>query len=371
MSLIKKRTKKLIPIFAVIIVSVLVFVVLRSMKKPPKRMMNNNSILSVSVIDVKIDEIQLKVPVIGKLIAHNHAQIYAEVGGILEQGQKQFLEGVSYEKGEVLLSINSKDAEYNLMSQRSNLLTQIAQILPEIKFDFPESFVQWENYLANFDVKQEIEFLPEPSNDREKYFVAGKGIYQTYYNIKNLENTFNKYRIKAPFNGTVISSNIKPGTLVRIGQPLGELISNYIYDLESSVTVDQATIIKVSDEAYLKAENIAEVVKGKVARINDNIDPNTQMVNIYVTVSGSDLREGLYLQGYIYSSTIVNATEIPRRIITNNNTVFVITDSIAIEQRVNIISLNGDTAVVTGLNNNTKLITKSQNIYNGQKVNIL
>ena len=368
---IKQRFKKILPILIVIIVSVLIFVLLRSMKKPPKRMMNNHSVLSVSTLDVNIEDIQLKVSVIGKLIARNHAQIYAEVGGILEQGQKQFLEGVSYKKGEVLLSINSKDAEFNLMSQRSNLLTQVAQILPEMKFDFPESSVKWETYLADFKIENEIEPLPEPSNDREKYFVAGKGIYQTYYNIKNLENTYKKYRPKAPFNGTVISSNIKPGTLVRVGQPLGDYISNYVYDLESSVSLEQATSIKIGDMVKLESENIVESINGKVSRINDNIDPNTQMVNIYITVSGRDLWEGMYLQGDIYSSTIVTATEIPRRIITNNNTVFVVVDSVAKELNVEIISLNGDAAIVTGLNDSTRLITKSQNIYSGQKVKIL
>ncbi len=367
---VKQRIKKTLPILIVIIASVLVFVVLISLKKPPKRMMNNNSILSVSVMDVNIDDLQLKIPVIGKLIARNHAQIYAEVGGILLHGQKQFLEGVSYKKGEIILSINSKDAEYHLMSQRSNLLTQLAQILPEMKFDFPESFDRWGRYLADFNIKQEIEFLPEPSNDREKFFIAGKGIYQTYYNIKNLENTFNKYRIKAPFNGTVISSNIKPGTLVRVGQPLGEFISNDIYDVESSVTIQQARLIKIDDKVILNSGNITNTIKGKVTRLNDYIDSNTQMVNIYITVFGSDLLEGMYLQGDIYTSTIVSAIEIPRRIITNNNTVFVVSDSIATEQKVTIISLNGDTAIVTGLKDSTRLITKSQNIYDGQKVKI-
>ena len=290
---LKQRIKKILPILIVIIVSVLVVVLLRSMKKPPKRMMNNHSTLSVSFLEVNIDEIQLKVPVIGKLIARNHAQIYAEVGGILEQGQKQFLEGVSYKKGEVLLSINSKDAEYNLMSQRSNLLTQIAQILPEMQFDFPESSEQWQNYLANFDVEKTVKPLPEPKNDREKYYISGKGIYQTYYSIKNIENTFSKYRIKAPFNGTVVSSNIKPGTLVRGGQLLGEFMSTYVYDLESSVTVEQATIIKIGDKVTLMSENIVESINGEVSRINDNVDPNTQMVNIYITVSGNDLWEGM------------------------------------------------------------------------------
>ena len=85
---IKQRFKKILPILIVAIASVLVFMLLRSMKKSPKRMGNSNNTLSVSTIDVKVDNIQIKVPVIGKLEARNHAQIYAEVGGILEQGQK-------------------------------------------------------------------------------------------------------------------------------------------------------------------------------------------------------------------------------------------------------------------------------------------
>jgi len=366
-----ENIKKILPVLIVIILSVLVFVFLRNMKKPPKRMNNGNNVLSVSTMTVKVDDIQLKVPVIGKLVAQNHVQIFSEVQGVLESGQKQFLEGVYYKKGEILLSINSKDTEYNVKAQRSSLLTQIAQILPELKFDFPDSYEQWQTYLADFDVEKSIRPLPEPMTDREKYYISAKGIYQTYYNIKNIENTFSKYRIKAPFNGTVVSSNIKPGTLVRGGQILGEFMSTFVYDLESSVTVEQAKLLKIGDKTYLKSEDNSKIVEGNISRINDNVDPNTLMVNVYITVKGNDLWEGMYLSGDIYSSKIVSAIEIPRRIITNNNTVFVIIDSIATESQVEIISLNGDNAVVTGLVDGVKISTNSQNIYNGQKVIIL
>ena len=367
----KQIIKKITPILVVIVASLLIIIWLRGMKKSPKRMNNSNNILSVPTVEVVVENIQLRVPVIGKLQAQNHVQIFSEVQGVFEQGQKQFLEGVSFKKGEILLSINSKDAEYNLMSQRSNLLTQIAQVLPEMQFDFPESFEHWQSYLADFDVEKTVKPLPDPKNDREKYYISGKGIYQTYYNIKNIENTFGKYRIKAPFNGTVVSSNIKPGTLVRGGQLLGEFMSTYIYDLESSVTVKQATLIEVGDKAVLKSESNNREIEGTVTRINDNVNSNTLMVNVYITVKGNDLWEGMFLNGDIYSSSIVNATEIPRRIITNNNTVFVIKDSTAKEQNIEIISLNGDTAVVTGLSGGEILSTKSQNIYDGQKINIL
>ncbi|MCJ7802429.1 MAG: HlyD family efflux transporter periplasmic adaptor subunit, partial [Candidatus Marinimicrobia bacterium] len=304
--------KKFTPILIVVIASLLIIIWLRSMKKPPKRMNNGNNVLSVPTIVVVMDDIQLKFPVIGKLIAQNHIQIFSEVQGVLETGQKQFLEGVPFKKGEILLSINSKDAEYNLMSQRSNLLTQIAQVLPEMQFDFPNSYEQWQDYLADFDVENSVKPFPEPKNDREKYYVSIKGIYQTYYNIKNMENTFSKYRIKAPFNGTVVSSNIKPGTLVRGGQLLGEFMSTFVYDLETSVTVEQAELLKIGDKARLMSENNAQEILGTITRINDNVNPSTLMVNVYITVRGNDLWEGMFLNGDVYSASIVRATEIPR-----------------------------------------------------------
>ncbi len=146
-----------------------------------------------------------------------------------------------------------------------------------------------------------------------------------------------------------------------------------IIDLVSPIGKGQRSLIVAPPRTgkTVLLQNIAKSISGKVSRINDNVDPNTQMVNIYITVSGNDLWEGMYLKGDIYSSTFVTAAEIPRRIITNKNTVFVIADSVAAEQKIEIISLSGDTAVVTGLRDSSKVITKSQNIYDGQKVNIL
>jgi len=368
---IKQLIKKFYPIITVLVVAFLIIIGLSSMKKPPKRTNGVHNTLSVPVMEANLEDIQIKVPVIGKLVAQNHVQIFSEVQGVLEKGDKEFLEGVSYRKGDVLLSINSQDAEYNLMSQRSSLLTQIAQILPEMQYDFPESAPQWEQYLADFDVENIIQPLPEAKNEREKYYISGKGVYQSYYNVKNLEYTFSKYQIKAPFNGTVVSSEIRPGTLVRGGQILGEYMSTYTYDLETSVTVEQSYLIKIGDRAVLKSESVGDEIVGNVTRINNNVDPQTLMVNVYITVKGNELWEGMYLTGNITSSSNIVATEIPRRIITNDNSVFTVKDSIVVEKPIEIISLHGDTAVVIGLKDGEMVSTKSQDIYSGQKVNIL
>lgn len=366
---IKDLLKKIAPIIFIIIIALILIVWLVSMKKSPKRSNGNYTLTSVPIIEVVTEDIQIKVPVIGSLTAQKRVDIYSEVQGILEPAEKEFLEGVSFKKGETLLLVNSKDAEYTLLSKRSSFLTLITQILPDIKYEHPESEADWLKYLADFDIEKETQPLPTPNSDREKYYIAGKGIYQSYYEIKNLEHTLSKYQIRAPFNGTVVTSNIKPGTLVRSGQKLGEFMSTDLYDFESSVTVEQAAMIKIGDNAILNSGTITTA--GKVSRINDIVDSGTLMVNIFITVNGSELKEGMYLTGEVYSSTIVHATEIPRRIITNDNTVYEVKDSTIIEQKIEIVALSGDTAVVTGLTSGQTISTKSQNIYDGQKVTVL
>jgi len=320
---------------------------------------------------VNNDNIQLQVTVIGKLTAREHVQISAEVSGVLETTPKSFLDGTTYRQGEPMLQIRSEEAGLGLMAQRSNLLMKIAQLLPDLKFDHPESYVLWEEYLNEYQIDQAIEPLPEPSSDREKLFVAGRGIYQAYYEIKVQETRLSKYTLYAPFDGIVIQGNIKPGTLVMNGQKLGEFINTDSYDLETQVSVEEIGYVALGDQVGLSDGNTSSEWTGTVTRIGNSLDPASQMVNVYVTVAGTDLKAGQYLQGSINTSTVVLAVEIPRKIITNASSVLMVADEVIHERPVNIIAVRGNTAVVTGLENGISLSTKTQNLYAGLQVKTL
>lgn len=366
-----RKIKNSILALVVLLTSVGIASALAAMKKPAERKVAQTERILVPTIEVENSNIQTTIPIIGKLSAKERIEIYAEVSGVLESSEKDFLEGVSYKKGETILSLNSDEAYQGLISKRSNLLNLVTQILPELKFDYPESHSQWYAYLINFDINAKTYALPEALNDQEKYFITGKGLYQSYYDIVSTETRMAKYQIMAPFDGVVASSNIKPGALVRNGQPLGEFFNTEVYDLETEVSIFDAKFVKIGDQVELmdNSSNEASYI-GKVSRISNTIDQRTQSVKIYITIKDKSLREGQYLTGKILTSNHNLAVEIPRKLIVNNTFVLTVNDSILQEQQINIIRNNSNTAIVTGLENGIMISGKTKNLHSGIKVEI-
>lgn len=362
--------KKSLSIFGVIVVSVAAMFILASFKSPPNRKPPSDSRPTISIMEIQNHEIQLTVPVIGRLNAHDKVNLLAEVSGVLEYNGKEFLAGQSYKAGEIMLKINQEETELNLKAKRSGLLTSIAALLPELKFDYPESYQVWNEYLNTFDMDAETQVLPESQDDRERYFVANKGIYNTYYSIKSQEARLKKYTIRAPFDGVLINSNITPGNLVMNGQVLGTLINPKLYDLETSISIDEVNQVHIGDKVELSSANIPGNWEGYVSRINEGMDAQTQMVEVFITLSAPELKDQMFLKGNILTSTIVEGVELPRKTLYNGTDILIYVDGAIQYQSVNIVSTQGETAVVTGLENGTIISQNTQGLFDGAEVKI-
>ena len=351
-----------------ILATIISTVALIGMKKPAERKKEVDNRITVSTIEVKNTDIYSEINIIGKTVGKQKIEIFSEVSGVLENTSKDFLEGVSYNKGQVLLRINNDENYMSLVSQRSSLLNLITKIIPDLKFDYPKSYENWKNYLENFEIEKTTQDLPKAENNQEKYYIAGQGIYQTYYNIKSLETRQAKFTIHAPFSGVVSQSMIKPGTLVRSGQKIGEFFNPNIYDLEVEINRTEIDFIKINDKVNLKDASTQKSWTGAVTRISDIIDSKTQTIKIFITVSGNDLREGLFLTGNIKTSVKNNAFSLPRKLIVNNNEVFVVENGKIINKKVNIIQTTEEYCIVTGLENGTLISQKTKGIHKDMKV---
>ncbi len=121
--------------------------------------------------------------------------------------------------------------------------------MPDIKLEFPKEQKKWDAYLNSIEVNRPIPELPVTNTQKEKFFVTGRKVFTTYYNIKNLEARLDKYILRAPYKGIVTESNINPGGLVRSGQKLGSFSNTSIYELELSVSASEAALVNIGDKA--------------------------------------------------------------------------------------------------------------------------
>jgi len=341
--------------------------VLAGMKEPPRENEPIVKKMQIPVQKVMNEELALKHSVIGTLQAHEKVEIYAEVSGILKRTDRQFLEGLNYKKGEVLLQINDTKMRTSLYAKKSGLMTSIASLLPDLKFDYPDSYESWKTYLSQFDIEKPISSIPQAKNEKEKYFLAGKNIYKSYYDIKSEEEQLTKYTIKAPYKGQVCESNIKAGTVVRTGQKLGEFVNTDTYDLMVGVDLNSLKSIKVGNEVKLYSENINGEWLGLVSRIGHKINAQTQMVNVYISVAGKDLKEGMFLSADIEMKNRVNGIEIPRKLIIDESYVYLLEKGIVVKKKIDIKQNRDNTVIASGLDDGNLLILKTSGIHKGIK----
>ncbi len=334
--------------------------------KPPK------TVNSVFVEEVNNRDVPLVISASGNLTAKNKIELYSEVQGVLVPMSKDFKAGTSYKKGEVILRMNSDEHIANLRAQKSNLFNTIATIMPDIRLDYPEEYQKWQDYLDVFDFEKPTPSLPEPSSEKEKFFISGRNIYTTYYNVKNLEVRLSKYAISAPYDGILTEALVNPGTLVRQGQKLGEFINPNIYEMEIAVNADYKDLLQIGKTVELHDLERTKNWQGKVVRVNGKIDQTTQTIKVFIQVSSAELKEGMYLEADLDAKTETNAYEISRKLLINNQNVYTVNDTLLKLTPVETVYFSDQTAVIKGLPNGTLIISKTiPGAYDGMVVKIM
>ena len=282
----------------------------------------------VFVEQVQNGTVPIVVPANGNLKAKNRMELYSEVQGVFRGGNKLFRTGQSYNKGESIIRIDATEYAASVQSAKSNLYNQLTSIMPDLRLDYPDIFPKWQAYLTGFDMGKTTPELPAMTSEKEKFFISGRGILTTYYNVRNMEQRLFKYRISAPFKGVLTDALVTEGTLIRAGQKLGEFINTNVYELEVSVSKNFSDLLKVGEQVELTNLDKTKNYTGEVIRINGSIDQATQTIKAFIEVKDSNLREGMYLEAKLNAKEETNAIEIDRNLLLENNQIFIVRDSI-------------------------------------------
>ncbi len=347
-------------IIALVVIVATVFAFNKISKGKEKVAKNTTRIDKVAMYKVVKNSRQpLEIEASGQLKSKNTFDVYSEVTGVLKAGGKEFRTGTRFRKGELMVSIDDSEAKAQLLSKRSEFQNLITSIIPDIKIEFPKEFAKWENYLNEFEIEKSINTLPKLSTTKEKYFISGKKVFTQYYSIKNLEARYDKYNLRAPFNGVVTQANIKPGGLVRAGQKMGVFSNMDSFELEVSVKAGEAKYISIGDDAIIFSSDQSSTWKGKIIRINGAIDLNTQTVSVFVEVKGKGLKEGMYLSVKLKSKPIDKAISIQRSILHNNTFVYLVQDSTLVEYKINPVKFNEKTVVVDNVSDGEMLVSRN------------
>lgn len=342
-----------------------------SSQNKPKAQKEARPVPTVFTQTVKNGSTPITVTAGGNLAALDRIELYSEVQGIFEYSAGKFEPGVAYQKGAVLLRINSDEHRANLRAQKSNLYNQIVALLPDMRFDYPDALPNWEKYVQEFDVEGPLKPLPNPGTDKEKLFIAGKGITTLWHNVRNLEERLAKYTIYAPFTGVLTEALVDKGTLIRSGQKLGSFINPAVYELEVAVNAAYADLLRVGNNVVLHNIERSKTWRGQVSRLNSLIDPATQTVQAFIRVSSRDLREGMYLEADLTAKNEPNTFELSRKLLVDDDKLFFVRDTLLDLITIDPVYFKDETVVVRGLPDGTQVLSKAlPGAYAGMRIKV-
>ncbi len=305
----------------------------------------------IATVTVKTTAQTLQYRAGGRVTSSKRIEIFAEVSGVLKGTAIPFKAGQRFRRGDTLIHIDDAVYRNNLIAQKSALLNQLTQALPDLSMEFPGEAGKWEAYLSAFSLGKTLADLPRSSGDKETYFLAARSIYNLFYTVRSMEATLAKYTLVAPFSGVVSQSALNPGTLVRNGQQLGVFVNTDLFEVELPVSIEDLQHIRIGMRTALTATGIPGTFSGRVSRINPVVDQSTQTATVFVEVADTRLSDGMYLTAVIAAEESTVAAKIPRTAVDNSGFAYVKSRD-GLEQRaVTTLSEEGEQLVVRGLMN--------------------
>lgn len=215
----------------------------------------------------------------GKIITLN-----AESSGYVQE--VKFAESQPVEKGEILILLDNKVQQSQLVQARSKLQTQQSVIASakatlgslQVKLANANNTLDRNQRLAsgNALTQQTLDDSRFAVEDLEKQMIAQQAIISQQENrLTELRADVNYYQtlleertIRAPLSGTFLSSDVKPGNFITNNTSIGDFALNGAYQAITEVDELFATKVKLGQTAYIRPQGFTEkLASGKVVYI--------------------------------------------------------------------------------------------------------
>ena len=325
---------------------------LGSREQPKREMSFRESAKNVKVEPVVLKSREIYLSNMGKVISESAVDLITEVQGEIRVGRVPLKRGQAFSANQVLFRIDDEEARLALYAQKSNFMTAVAGILPELKIDYPNIYSTWQAYFETLAVEKSLPALPEIQSSQEKVFFSTRDILNQFYSIKSAEERLNKYIVRAPFAGSYIEVLQESGSVVNTGTRVARIARSNRLEIELPVRPEDLSFIKRGMAVQiLGTEGSKQKWSGKIGRVSSIVDPTTQSVNVYIQFNpkGEQVFDGQLLLVEIPGSRIKNVMEIPRNAVFNKNQVYVVENNHLKLKDIQIEKLNREELLFSGL----------------------
>ncbi len=310
---------------------------------------------------VSYSEIISSLKLTGRAVSGSEVSLVAEASGKIESGTVTLRKGARFKQGQLIVEIYKDEVELALKARKSNFLTTMISLLPDLKVDYPESLETYENFFRQIDIEKDLPELPEGNNDKLRIFLASRGVYSDYLGIQQDEKKLKRHTLYAPFSGTFSQVNYEVGAYVNTGAQIAKMIRTDNIEVEVPVPNADSKWIKVGDKVRVFDNKNGNEKEGHVVRKSNFIEPTTQSRSIFVQVTSTPDDELLTgeLKVVEFPGQVINAAmEIPRNAVFNSNVVYVVLEGKLKKREINIIKVDETSLIFNGLELGEKIVVE-------------
>jgi hypothetical protein len=334
---------------------------LASFKKAPPRRPPEEVKRFVKAEKVSYRDIESQVVGSGRLSSKQQVDVITEVQGKILAGNVPLKKGQSFKQGALLFRVYDQEARLSLLARKSRFLNAIANLLPDFKVDYPDSYQNWRGFLAAINIENDLPDLPGIKSTQEKIFLAGRNILSDFYGIKSEEVRLKKYKIYAPFTGAFTAVALEAGSVANPGSRVAKIIRTDRLELEVPLEIHNADWVSRGDRVQVTSGDGSKEWQGAVARKSEFVDAGTQSISVFVSListSEQPLYLGMYLKAIFPGVVVRNSMQIPRNAVFNNNEVFIVRDGRLFKREINVHKIDEKTLIFSGLQEGDDLVVE-------------
>jgi membrane fusion protein (multidrug efflux system) len=297
---------------------------------------NKKSIL-ITTAAARKGEFTHYVEVTGSVLSKKNVSISAETAGrILEV---PVMEGMRVSRGQILARIDAESIQRNIEEMENSL--QLATTI-----------FQKQERLWNQKIGTEVQYL-ESKNRKE-------GLEK---NLASMKTQLDKAFVRAPFNGTVETVQVRMGEAVQPGVPMFEFVGESDMFILADVSESYVGVLAKGDSVTINFPSIGKTLTTRVSAVGGVINPNNRTFKVEVLLPNmTDIKPNmiavLKIRDYQNPSSIL----VPAHLILADNQgdyLFVVENQTAQKKYVKRgLSANNETEILEGLTGAEILVDK-------------
>lgn len=368
-----------IPII-ILIVGLIIAVGMASMRKPPEKKEVVEQALLVSAEPINFETVAFRVSTQGNVLPKNQTILTPQVSGRIVSISDNFVEGGFFKKGDVLMQLEADDFITDVKLAEAELARNTAALEEEIaRGRVAEQ--EWRS--VNNRTPPELG-LRKPQLAREQANVKAAEA-----QLERAQRNLARTKVRAPYDGLVVSRNADVGQFVNVATNLGEVYSTDVAEVRLPLTDSDLGFINLNYGADIQASLSAIVAgklstwEGRVVRNEGILDQRSRVVYAVVEVNdpyllkgernGLPLRFGQFVNATIAGNEADSIVVLPRSALRLDGSILAVTpdNEIAI-RRVEVARADENYVYISGGMMPTDKIALSAvpNPYNGMPVRL-